>query len=160
MRETLTHIFFFGSQYSQWAETPFKEGQASFNCTEQYMMYWKAAAFGDIDTLKKIMATNDPYQQKKFGRQVKDFNDERWNLIKEQVVYQGNLLKFTQNPELRHILTVDHRDKIFVEASPTDKIWGIGLGLEDDRIFDEKNWNGENLLGKAINKVQKRLITI
>lgn len=160
MIETDNYVFFYGSIYSQWAPTPFREGDLVFNCAEQYMMYWKALAFGDLQAADEIMASEDPSDQKSIGRRIKGFNDERWNLIKYQVVYQGNLLKFSQNPELLLILTNAHKDKMFVEASPTDRIWGIGIGLGNPDMYDESKWDGENLLGKAIKDVQQHLLNV
>ena len=158
MNESATHVYFFGSQYSQWCASSIIEGDITFNCAEQYMMYWKALAFGDLKSRDAILAASEPWEQKALGRKVRGFNDTRWDLIKEQVVYQANYLKFTQNLDMKKVLLENHKGKIFVEASPTDVVWGIGLALESPLIYDEKNWRGTNLLGKAINKVQEVLL--
>lgn len=158
MIETQNFIFFYGSIYSQWAPCTFREGDLTFNTAEQYMMYYKAMCFGDLKSAGAILKSKDPSEQKRLGRQVRGFEDERWDLIKEQVVYQGNLLKFSQDEDYKKVLTVDHKDKMFVEASPTDRVWGIGLDLGDNRIYDEANWQGKNLLGIAIKRAQQRLL--
>jgi ribA/ribD-fused uncharacterized protein len=158
MKETANYVFFFGGMYSQWAGIPFQEGDVKFNCTEQYMMYWKALAFGDLKSAERIMETYNPAEQKAIGRKVKGFNDERWDLIKYQVVYQGNYLKFSQNPDLLDTFLIKHKDKMFVEASPTDTIWGIGRDLSFPYLEDQSKWNGQNLLGCAIKEVQQKLI--
>ena len=158
MIETENYIFFFGSRYSQWAGTPFKEGDVTYNTAEQYMMYHKAITFGDFDSAEAILKSQDPAEQKRIGRKVKGFEDERWDLVKEAVVYQANLLKFSQNEQIKKVLTVNHKDKMFVEAAPTDRVWGIGLDLGDSRIFNEDLWQGQNLLGIAIKRVQQRLL--
>lgn len=157
MIETKDFIYFYGSIYSQWYTSYFEEDGITYNTAEQYMMYHKALYFNDMLSAKRILRTLYPQDQKQLGRNVQGFNDEKWDIVKEYIVYQGNLLKFTQNEDLRQILLVDHKDKMFVEASPTDRIWGIGLGLGDERIYDQSQWNGKNLLGKAIKKVQKTL---
>ena len=158
MNETNTHVYFYGSIYSQWAPCEFYEGDLKFNCSEQYMMYHKAIVFGDIKSANKIMATDDPSKQKAIGRKIKGFTDNKWNLFKKQIVYCGNYLKFTQNGYFKKTLLEDHKDKIIVEGSPTDKVWGVGLSCNDPAILDESNWNGENLLGKAIMDVRESLL--
>ena len=70
-------------------------------------------------------------------------------------MYEGNVLKFQQNPELKQKL-LDTGDKEFVEASPKDKIWGIGLGEKRARETAEHRrtrW-GLNLLGKVLGQVR------
>lgn len=109
----------------------------------------------DFDMYKKIMRCNDPRTIKYvYGRNVKNFNQKVWDENKFDIVYQGNLLKFSQNTFLRNYL-LNTGDVIIVEASPTDTIWGIGLSIEDaERGL---TWRGENLLGKAIMKVRDTL---
>jgi ribA/ribD-fused uncharacterized protein len=152
--ETATHIYFWGSIYSQWYSCKFQENKIMFNSAEQYMMYYKALTFNDQENLKKIMATSDPQLQKKLGRLVKGYDDTIWANKRFDVVVQGNYLKFGQNKKLKEEL-LSTGDKVLVEASPYDKIFGIGLGPTDERILDEKNWDGLNLLGKAIMKARE-----
>jgi ribA/ribD-fused uncharacterized protein len=120
------------------------------------MMAEKARLFGDNEVLLKIMLATDPSRQKAFGKTVKNFNKEKWEAVAKDVVYQGNYAKFTQYPELKEKLLATG-DKIIVEASPTDCIWGIGLAVDDDLIFDQKNWRGTNWLGECIMKVREEL---
>jgi ribA/ribD-fused uncharacterized protein len=157
MIETKDFIYFFGSIYSQWFPSYFEEGGTVYNTAEQYMMYHKAMYCNDLDSAKRILKSVDPAEQKRLGRQVQGFDDQKWDLVKRDIVYQGNLLKFSQNEDLKHTLIVDHKNKMFVEASPTDTIWGIGLGLGDERIYDQNQWKGQNLLGIAIKQVQSKL---
>lgn len=163
MRTTDTHVYFWGDYMSQWHESPFEmrtfpsEAVATkFNCCEQWMMYIKARYFNDMATAAAILATNDPQRQKALGRSVKNYDDVSWSKIRYQVVVDGNLRKFTQNPELGEMLKATG-DRIIVEGSPYDKVWGVGLLWSDDRILDEKNWRGENLLGKALMKVREKI---
>jgi len=157
-REVNEYVFFFGGIYSQWANSLIKEGDLKFNCAEQYMMYYKAILFGDLYNAEEIMKSSDPSEQKSIGRRIKGFNQDKWDIFKYQIVYWGNYLKFTQNSYFAKILLEDHKDKIIVEGSPTDKIWGVGIDWLDPRIDDPKNWQGENLLGKAIMDVRDTLL--
>ena len=155
MKETKTHIYFWGSIYSQWAKTSFVEENIKFSTAEQYMMYHKALLFNDNEIANKILKTNNPKEQKRLGRLVSGFNEGLWNEKKLNIVISGNLLKFSQNNKLKEELL--RTDKVLVEGSPYDKIWGVGLKYSDPKILNEKNWRGENLLGKALMVVRDKL---
>lgn len=162
MRITKTHYYFWNTIYSQWYMSKnkdylFEENGVGVITAEHYMMYHKALTFNDIETASKILETPHPRDVKALGRLVKNYDDKIWSQRRFDVVVQGNLLKFSQNQDLMDDL-IKYQDLIFVEASPVDVIWGIGLHYEDDRVLDEKQWKGQNLLGKAINKVIKILI--
>jgi ribA/ribD-fused uncharacterized protein len=149
-------LFFWGGPFSQWYKSNFSENGITFNCAEQYMMYSKAKMFNDEFAMKKILESSNPKKQKELGRTVTDYDDKIWNEHKIQIVTQGNYLKFSQNLHLKEIL-VKTKDKIIVEASPYDRIWGIGLGTDDKKILDPKNWRGTNWLGEAIMKVRETI---
>jgi len=164
MRVTDEYVFFWGGTFSQWNIDTDHDGYQfidddgiKYNCTEQYMMYKKAELFGDTEIQQQILNTLDPSTQRKLGRMVQNFNQDRWNNIREEIVYQANLLKFSQNKTLRNIL-FQFEGKEFVEASPVDKIWGVGLAPKNDLILDKQNWQGKNLLGIAINRVLEDLL--
>jgi ribA/ribD-fused uncharacterized protein len=154
--ETDTHVYFYGSCYSQWAMRSFELDGNLFNCCEQYMMYRKAKLFGDHESAKKIWSSGDPAEQKALGRKVKNFDKDKWEEIARDVVYKANYAKFTQNEDCKQQL-LETKHKIIVEASPTDCIWGVGLWATDCKILDSKNWRGTNWLGEAIMKVRKAL---
>jgi ribA/ribD-fused uncharacterized protein len=158
MRITKTNVFFWGSIFSQWSletdngDYQFKQNDIKFSSAEQYMMYNKAILFEDVEIAKKILSIRDVKKIKELGRKVKNFDSYIWDKYKYSIVVEATRLKFSQNKSLLKEL-MKHQDKIFVEASPKDKIWGIGLHWNDDRVLDKKNWQGENLLGKAITEV-------
>lgn len=156
MRETETHIYFWNGIYSQWEPSEFRIDGAKYNCAEQYMMAEKARLFNDIEAYTDIMLTKSPSEQKAIGRRVKNFDPVKWNEVCRLVVYRANHAKFSQNPKLLEELIASHPKKI-VEASPYDTIWGVGLHFTDDKILDEKNWKGQNLLGEAIMQVRSDL---
>ena len=148
--------FFYGGIFSQFFPCTFTEMGVTYNSAEQYMMAQKALLFDDIKTYDKIMSFSNPYKIKALGRLVKNFNQEIWDKHKEDIVFNGNLLKFSQNKKLcKQLLATG--DKEIVEASPTDTIWGIGLAETDPDIYDKSKWRGTNLLGKAIMKVREVL---
>lgn len=156
MKETPTHVYFWGSIFSQWYKSDFSEGSIKFTSAEQYMMYRKALLFGDIASSEKILATNNPKAIKAIGRLIKAFNEDVWDNHKYQIVVRGNLLKFSQNMKLKEAL-LKTGDKILVEGSPYDRIWGVGLKWDDPEILNESNWRGFNLLGKALMEVRDLL---
>jgi ribA/ribD-fused uncharacterized protein len=149
--------FFWGSPFSQWYKSPFTMAGATFETAEHYMMYGKATIFGDAKIAKDILRTKDPKKVKALGKQVGGFLENTWNLHKYNVVYSGNIEKFKQNKELAYLLILSG-DLELVEASPYDKIWGIGMGVDNPNITDKSKWQGENLLGKVLMDVRKYLI--
>jgi len=149
-------VLFWHGWPSQWHPSPFELGGIRYSCCEQYMMAEKARLFGDQETLSKILAALTPKEQKAHGRRVKPFDEARWNSVCREIVYQGNLAKFTQNEDLKALLLAT-LDKTIAEASPTDNIWGIGLGAEDRRATDPSQWRGKNWLGEALMRVRRDL---
>jgi hypothetical protein len=148
--------FFWGGPFSNWYPSKFSVDGVTFNCGEQYMMYMKAITFEDHEIAKQIMKTDDPAKQKALGRLVKNYDDNYWSVIRFDLVKKGLIEKFKQNPELKKYL-LDRKDKIIVEASPYDRIWGIGYDQYDPNILEQKdNW-GQNLLGKVLMLVAREL---
>jgi len=141
---------------SQWWMCDFSENGKKFNCAEQYMMYNKAVTFGDSEYAEKIMKSSDQKQIKDYGRMVRNFDPEVWDSVKTDIVVKGNMLKFSQNPELKKYLTGTGY-KILVEASPYDKLWGIGMQKGAKGCTVPAMWNGENLLGFALMEVRDML---
>ena len=157
MKITDKYVFFWGELYSQWYAADMIIDGLKYNCCEQYMMYQKALLFNDIETADMIMQTKSPKIQKEYGRSVKNFDKNIWDDICYDIVYKANFAKFSQNKELlKELLSTG--DKILVEASPYDKIWGIGLGENHVGIENPENWMGLNLLGKAITEVKNDLL--
>jgi len=149
--------FFWGGPFSQWWQSEFKVGTTMYYTAEQYMMAEKARLFGDGLALSEILATLDPKKQKAWGRKVRNFDQKIWNENKVRIVYHGNKAKFTQNPDLLSDLFATE-DKLIVEASPYDKVWGIGLNEQMAKVIPEKNWEGENLLGRILSQLREDLI--
>lgn len=153
MRITKHHVFFWRGVFSQWHLCNFVVNEVQYNCAEQFMMASKAKLFNDLESLEKIMNTNDPRQQKKIGRNVKGFNKDVWDANAKSIVFTGNKAKFEQNQELKLEL-LSTENKVLVEASPYDKIWGVGLEEADDRILDPANWQGTNWLGEVLTNLR------
>lgn len=148
-------IFFWGGPFSQWYKHDFEVNGVKYNCCEQYMMAQKALLFGDDESYKKIMKLKDPAQQKAIGRNVKNFDPNKWNEVCRKIVYDANLAKFSDFGLKVAILSTG--DKEIVEASPYDRIWGIGLPEGDPRCLDKAQWQGTNWLGIAIMQVRDTL---
>lgn len=130
-----------------------------FSSSEQYFMWLKATEFADYETAEKILKAKTPKEAKKLGREVKNFDDEEWREVREAAMWNAVWLKFSQNEDLKKIITDPiFSKKSFVEGSPVDKIWGVGLIWNDPKIADEKNWSGLNLLGKTLNNVRMQLL--
>jgi ribA/ribD-fused uncharacterized protein len=138
---------------SQWYPCKFVIGGITYSSAEQWMMACKARTFNDEATLKSILESDDPGLVKSLGRAVKNYDDDKWNKVRFDFVVEGNLRKFSQDPSLTSYL-LSTGDDIFVEASPYDKIWGIGMKTSDPRALNPREWDGLNLLGFAITKVR------
>ena len=157
MKITDEYILFYGGIFSQWYQCYMTIDNIMYCTCEQYMMAEKARLFKDEEMLEKIMASKDPREQKKCGRKVKNFDQEKWEAIARDVVYKANYAKFTQNEDCYNELE-SSVGKTIVEASPYDVIWGIGLGPDDPKAKDRNEWRGTNWLGEAIMQVREELI--
>jgi ribA/ribD-fused uncharacterized protein len=159
MRRTERYTFFFRPEapFSQWHPSRFELDGHAFDCAEQYMMYGKAILFGDAEIAAEILAATSPKAQKALGRKVRNFDDVIWKARREQIVAQGSRAKFTQNAPLRQAL-LETAGTELVEASPYDRIWGIGLGATDPRAEDPSQWRGQNLLGKILTRLRDELL--
>ncbi|MGI9653045.1 NADAR family protein [Chryseobacterium sp. RLHN22] len=164
-KEKLKFLFFWGhtakdeitkSCFSQWFPFKFEENGIVYKTAEHYMMAGKAKLFNDEEILGKILEASSPNQAKSLGRKVKNFDSKIWDEHKYEIVKQGNLLKFSQNEKFKEFL-LSTNDKILVEASPYDKIWGIGMLETDTRAENPLLWNGENLLGFALMEARDEL---
>lgn len=142
--------------FSQWWKCSFVEDDITFCCAEQYMMYKKALLFEDYSIAKEILKTKNPKKIKELGRLVQNFDSKVWDEHKAEIVLQGNILKFSQNPELKDYL-LGTGDKILVEASPYDRVWGVGLRKENSAICSPQKWKGQNLLGFALMEARDRI---
>ena len=143
--------------FSQWYPSQFNIKTLSFPTAEHYMMASKAALHDDEGTITKILKAKHPSDAKRLGRRIKNFDDPAWKAARMKVVVTGDYEKFSQNPELANFLLASG-DKILVEASPVDNIWGIGMSKGSSGIEDPRNWKGLNLLGYALMQVRFKLI--
>lgn len=139
---------------SQWYPAPFQVEGVHYPTAEHYMMAEKARLFGDAQTEAKILAASHPGAAKRAGREVGNFAEKRWESARLAIVVRGNLAKFRQNPSLRAFL-LSTGDRVLVEASPVDRIWGIGLAADDPQATDPSRWRGLNLLGFGLMKVRE-----
>ena len=151
-------VYFKSGYPSQWYISPFIIDFIEYNCCEKYMMAEKARYFGDTISEKLIMNSDDPKEHKKIGRNVKNFDADKWNEVVDDIVYRGNYAKFTQNPDLKEKL-LNSGGKMYVECSPYDTIWGNGMNITDTLNTSIQNWRGTNRLGLAIMKVRNTLRT-
>ena len=166
-QERLKYLFFWGHQprkdgrisescFSQWYVAPFKVGEITYPTAEHYMMAEKAKLFDDTEALAKILACQSPAEAKKIGRTVRNFDPVLWEANCFDIVVTANYHKFSQNPALREFLLTTV-NRILVEASPVDNIWGIGLAKDDIAIENPAKWPGKNLLGFALMEVRDQL---
>lgn len=152
------YVFFWSGCFSNWFKCKFNmeidDELYRFNCSEQAMMLYKALTFKDNDAMLKIMQASSPKEQKNIGRAVKNYDESTWSAVREDIMYNILVDKFSQNHSLYKILKSTDT-KIIVESSPVDFIWGIGMHVvQYPNICDQTQWRGQNLLGKCLMKVR------
>jgi conserved hypothetical protein, ribA/ribD-fused len=141
---------------SQWRMSPFVVDGTSYSCAEQYMMAEKARLFGDLEMLDAILRAEHPKEMKAYGRAVRNFDKEIWDGQSYEIVKRGSLAKFSQNPEFGEYLK-STGNRILVEASPRDRVWGIGMGQSNPDANDPLKWRGRNRLGFALTEARDEL---
>ncbi|WP_427052657.1 NADAR family protein [Paenibacillus sp. TC-CSREp1] len=154
--EKFTFFWHTASPFSQWHPAHFIVNGLQYTSAEQYMMHQKALLFGDQKIAEQIMSTNSASVQKKLGRQVKGFDQTVWEAECQRIVYEGNQAKFTQNEELLAALLAT-RGTTLVEASPDDRIWGVGLAEDNPRIRNRSTWRGTNWLGEILTRLREEI---
>ena len=161
------YVYFWGHQkpkngsigkecFSQWYGSSFVIDKQTYNTAEHFMMAEKARLFNDLKAEQAILKSGNPGEAKRHGRNVVGFNEEVWVKERFRIVVKANVAKFSQNPALAEFLTSTGK-RVLVEASPVDKVWGIGLAADDQNINSPYKWKGLNLLGFALMEVRKRL---
>lgn len=168
--KAVNYLFFWGhtpkqpnqidkSCLSQWYPASFEIAGIHYPTAEHYMMAEKARLFADEQCLEKILQASSPAQAKKLGRQIEGFEQAAWDARCMEIVIAGNTAKFAQNSDLLEFLH-STGTRILVEASPHDRIWGIGLTADNPKALDPVLWQGDNLLGFALMAVRQQLCCV
>lgn len=141
---------------SQWWPSPFTVDGVEYATAEHWMMAGKARLFGDADAERRALAAGHPRTAKSVGRTVRGFDEDLWAAARFELIAQGSVHKFGQHPDLRRFL-LGTAGRVLVEASPLDRVWGIGLAAGDPGADDPSAWRGLNLLGFALMEARSRL---
>lgn len=141
---------------SQWWLAPFTVDGTEYPTAEHWMMAAKARLFGDAEAEERVLAAASPGAAKAAGRTVRGFDEDTWVRHRFGIVVEGSVHKFGQHEDLRGYLLATG-DRVLVEASPLDRVWGIGLAADDERAADPARWRGLNLLGFALMEARARL---
>lgn len=159
MKITDKMVLFWDGPFSNFEFCEIKLEGKTFTSSEQAFMYYKALTFNAKEIAKQILKASTPAEAKKMGRKILAYDDEKWDKVRYQIMLKVCRAKYSQNEKLKQKL-LSYVGLTFVEASPMDKIWGIGLGQDDLRALDVSQWKGQNLLGKVLNEVQAELLGI
>ncbi|MFD3501744.1 NADAR family protein [Streptomyces sp. NPDC058676] len=141
---------------SQWWPSPFTVDGVSYATAEHWMMARKARLFEDGEAERRVLAAGSPAAAKKVGRLVRGFDEAMWERERFGIVVEGSVHKFASDPELREFL-LNTGKRVLVEASPVDRVWGIGLAADDEAAQNPERWQGPNLLGFALMEARERL---
>ncbi|GGN76685.1 hypothetical protein GCM10011579_058060 [Streptomyces albiflavescens] len=154
---------------SQWWPSPFVVDDVEYATAEHWMMASKARLFGDEEAERAVLAASNPALAKKAGRLVRGFDEAIWERERFGIVVEGSVHKFAAHTDLREFLLgtgersemgvppAESWGRVLVEASPMDRVWGIGLAADDERASDPERWRGPNLLGFALMEARERL---
>jgi ribA/ribD-fused uncharacterized protein len=161
--EKFRYLFFWGHQpassgvtaacFSQWYQAPFVADGEHYPTAEHFMMAEKAALFGDHDIRSQVLRADSPSAAKALGRKVRGFDEDTWVANRFSIVVRANAAKFAQNPQLGQFLQ-QTGSRVLVEASPVDRIWGIGMARDNEKANNPNLWRGLNLLGFALMQVR------
>ncbi len=165
--KSIKYLFFWGhtpnkdgsigkSCFSQWWSSAFTVDTILYKTAEHWMMAEKARLFDDSIILEEIINSSNPMEAKQLGRKVKNFDPVVWNKHKYEIVKNGNLHKFSQHKDQLEFL-LNTKKRVLVEASPRDRIWGIGMGQSNEKAQNPNLWRGQNLLGFALMEVRDEL---
>lgn len=141
---------------SQWWPSRFVVDGVTYETAEHWMMAGKARLFGDAEAERRVLAAGHPSLAKKAGRLVRDFDEEIWQRERFGIVVEGSVHKFASDARLREFL-LSTGERVLVEASPVDRVWGIGLAATDEAASDPERWRGPNLLGFALMEARGQL---
>jgi ribA/ribD-fused uncharacterized protein len=141
---------------SQWFPAPFEVAGERYATAEHWMMAEKARLFGDPDAERAAIDAANPALAKAAGRTVRDFDDDVWVRERFEIVARGSVHKFAAHPDLREFL-LRTGSRVLVEASPRDRLWGIGMSARDEGADNPAAWRGLNLLGFALMEARERL---
>ncbi len=141
---------------SNWYSSEFTLNGITYSSMEQFMMYQKAVCFQDEEVGQRILSISDVARIKEYGRMVSNYDDNIWCGVRQIVVYEGLVAKFSQNEELRKAI-LDTQDAFLAECAVRDCAWGIGLSMTDPKRLDISQWKGQNLLGYALMMVRNKL---
>lgn len=154
--ETDTHVLFLRGPFSNFVIADITYRGYSFQTTEQAFMYAKAVEFNDEETALKLLdPLLEPWDAKKLGREVKNYNEQVWSKVRYTRMLEVNREKYKNSSYANLLLAT--RDKILVECNPRDTIWGIGLAEDDPRSLNKGDWKGQNLLGEVLMQIRKEL---
>jgi len=156
MRKTDKYVFFWNDPFSNFEFVNIEHKGHKFPTTEHAYMWEKAIFFGDTKIAEEILTTDKPGLAKNLGRQVKGFDQEKWEEVAYDIMLEINRHKWRDTEKYSSML-LETGDRKLVEASPYDRVWGIGMGENDEGVEDESNWTGHNLLGKVIMQIREEL---
>lgn len=156
MKVTPKFVFFYANKdiYSNFYKVSFEHQGIQFPTSEHAVMYRKAKLFGADDIAEKITKVKNPGQAKALGRSRDiPFDEDVWKEYREKVYFEVLVDKFSDEDLKEQLLGTGKR--ILVEASPYDKIWGVGLAEDNPAIQYPQQWKGLNLLGKVLMEVRE-----
>lgn len=147
MTQTRQEIRFYGTQdefgcFSNFAYSPIRLQGRVWTTVEHF---FQAQKFPGTEHEEAIRQAKTPAKAKTLGRSRKFKLRRDWEAVKDGIMREAVLAKFTTHPEMRALLLSTEDAKI-IENSPTDDYWGCG-----------SSGHGKNKLGLILMKVREEL---
>ncbi len=129
-----------------------------YNSAQQAIYAELAKAFNDTESLKQIMLADTPDEITYSLDDVpgdSESNETKWNDLIKQYIYDVNIAKFNQYPELLSRL-LETKNATLGAYIPNDNLIGIGISLDNFQSKNPINWTGQNILGKALMDIREK----
>ena len=138
------------SVFSNFHPAPFRLGEKCFPSAEHAIQYQKADLFDDDFTKDKILHSDSPYQAKKFGSRVRNFDRNKWEDNLEQIGYNAIFAKFSQNELLKRLLKAT--GELTIAEASREQPWGTGVPLRNKQAATKENWSREGVMSKILQR--------
>jgi ribA/ribD-fused uncharacterized protein len=131
--------------FSNFSAHPIQVDGWHWQTVEHYYQAQKFVGSVNEGLIQVIREAHTPMDAAQIGRDRTLKLRSDWDQVKQNVMWQGVLIKFLTHVDIQRIL-LDTGEEVIVEDSPTDYYWGCG-----------QDKTGQNQLGKILMKVRQEL---
>lgn len=126
-KNTIRDFWSVTSPFSTWYKTNFVDINGNkFSSLGQYLIYKKAFLNKSFKTCSDIINSNDDTELKLLNSFMY-FDKEQWEEQKNKIILQGNILKFTQNENIKQVILNTNENKLIHPFINTDECFNLIL---------------------------------